>query len=130
MPHARTVLIIGEDPALIDFSDPAIPPGMTAQKVMEGLQTALNQLAGQGLRADVCLTDAGETAAAAIAEQLGRTAYDCIVIGAGIRTVPANLLLFEKVINAVHRHAPQAAIAFNTRPDDSAEAAARWLQRA
>ena len=34
----------------------------------------------------------------------------------------------EAVINAVHRAAPGAAIAFNTRPDDSAAAAARWLQ--
>jgi hypothetical protein len=32
------------------------------------------------------------------------------------------------VINAVHRAAPGATIAFNTRPDDSADAAARWLK--
>ena len=31
--------------------------------------------------------------------------------------------MFEAVINAVHRAAPSAAIAFNTRPDDSADAA-------
>jgi hypothetical protein len=28
----------------------------------------------------------------------------------------------------VHRAAPGAVIAFNTRPEDSADAAARWLQ--
>jgi len=37
------------------------------------------------------------------------------------------LALFEAVINAVHKAAPGAAIAFNTRPDDSADAAARGL---
>jgi hypothetical protein len=31
------------------------------------------------------------------------------------------------VINAVHKAAPAAAIAFNTRPEDSADAAPRWL---
>jgi hypothetical protein len=31
------------------------------------------------------------------------------------------------VINAVHKAAPAAAIAFNTRPEDTAEAAARQL---
>jgi hypothetical protein len=31
--------------------------------------------------------------------------------------------MFEAVINAVHRAAPDAAIAFNTRPEDSADAA-------
>jgi hypothetical protein len=49
------------------------------------------------------------------------------VIGAGVRLPPNRLALFEAVVNAVHRAAPSAAIAFNTRPDDSADAAARWL---
>ena len=31
------------------------------------------------------------------------------------------------MINAIRKAAPGAAIAFNTRPDDSADAAARWL---
>jgi hypothetical protein len=31
------------------------------------------------------------------------------------------------MINAVRKAAPGAVIAFNTRPDDSADAAARWL---
>jgi hypothetical protein len=35
--------------------------------------------------------------------------------------------VFEAVVNAVHRAAPQAAIAFNTRPEDSGAAAARWI---
>jgi hypothetical protein len=37
-------------------------------------------------------------------------------------------LLFETVVNAVHKAAPSCAIAFNTRPEDTAEAAARWLK--
>ena len=50
------------------------------------------------------------------------------MIGAGIRLPPHSLSMFEAVINAVHRAAPDAAIAFNTRPEDSADAAARWLK--
>jgi hypothetical protein len=50
--------------------------------------------------------------------------YDCVVIGAGIRLPPPSLSVFEAVINAVHRAAPDAAIAFNTRPEDTADAAA------
>jgi hypothetical protein len=59
--------------------------------------------------------------------QLASKSYDCVVIGAGVRLPPRRLALFEAVINAVHKGAPGAAIAFNTRPDDSADAAARWL---
>ena len=33
----QSVLIIGEDPALIDFSAPGVPPDMDADKVMRGL---------------------------------------------------------------------------------------------
>ena len=35
--------------------------------------------------------------------------------------------LLETVVNTVHKAAPNASIAFNTRPEDTAEAAARWL---
>lgn len=53
--------------------------------------------------------------------------WDCVVVGGGIRTPPEALELFELVVNLVRRHAPQAAIAFNTSPEDSADAAARSL---
>ena len=35
--------------------------------------------------------------------------------------------LFERVINLVRQHAPDAAIAFNATPSDTYEAAARWI---
>jgi hypothetical protein len=40
--------------------------------------------------------------------------WECIVIGGGVRHQPE---LFEKAVNLVRLHAPQASIAFNaTRP--------------
>jgi hypothetical protein len=62
-----------------------------------------------------------------VERQLASKSYDCVVIGAGVRLPARRLALFEAVINAVHKAAPGAAIAFNTRPDDTADAAARWL---
>ena len=44
-----------------------------------------------------------------------------------VRLASKGLTLFEVVINAVHRAAPGAVIAFNSRPDDSADAAGRAL---
>ena len=127
MTQPEAVLIIGQDPDTVDLTDPAVPPGTTADKIRSGLAAAQKQLTDQGYRADLLLTDSGERAEAMIAEQLASNTYDCVVIGAGIRTVAPSLLLFEKVINAVHRNGPDSAIAFNTRPDDTAEAALRWL---
>jgi hypothetical protein len=47
------------------------------------------------------------------------------VVGGGVRR--GELELFEQVVNLVRRHAPDAAIAFNSRPDTTFEAAARWI---
>ncbi|MFJ3659684.1 hypothetical protein ACIPPM_04365 [Streptomyces sp. NPDC090119] len=50
-----------------------------------------------------------------------------LVVGGGIRKTEQLLPLFEQIVNVVHRHAPRAALAFNTSGGDSVEAALRWL---
>jgi hypothetical protein len=121
------ILLLGYDPETVDFSDPALPPGMTAEKIHAGIAVALKQFAERGWESDVCLIRPDETAVPTVERQLRSTSYDCVVIGGGVRLPPRGLALFEAVINAVHKAAPSAAIAFNTRPDDSADAAARGL---
>ena len=59
-------------------------------------------------------------------ESLSKRQYDCVMIGAGLRA-PAQLLLFEKLLNVVHMHVPSAKICFNTTPADSAEAVQQWV---
>lgn len=51
-----------------------------------------------------------------------------MVIGGGIRKPEPLLEFFEKVVNLVRLHVPSAAIAFNSSPVDSADAALRWLR--
>ena len=121
------ILLIGLDPETVDFTDPALPPGMSAEKVHAGIEVALKQFAARGWEADVCFIQPDETAGVTVERQLASKRYDCVVVGGGVRLPPRHLGIFESVINAVHRAAPGAAIAFNTRPDDSADAAARWL---
>jgi hypothetical protein len=121
------VLFVGYVPETVDFSDPALPPGMTAEKIHAGIAVAVKQFAERGWEADLCLVRPDETAGPTVARQLASKNYDCVVIGAGIRLLPRGLVLFEVVINAVHKSAPGAAIAFNTVPQDSADAAARWV---
>jgi hypothetical protein len=121
------ILLVGYDPETVDFSDPALPPGMTVEKVHAGIAVALNKFGERGWGADVAYIRPDETAGPTVERQLAAKSYDCVVIGAGVRLPPRGLALFEAVINAVHKAAPGAAIAFNTQPDDSADAAARWL---
>jgi len=122
------VLFVGQQPETVDFTDPILPPGTNAEKIHAGIALALEHMAERGWRADLCLIQPDETAGPEVERTLTAQAYDCVVIGAGIRLPPRSLSMFEAVINAVHRAAPGAVIAFNTRPEDSADAAARWLQ--
>lgn len=121
------VLLIGYEPETVDMSDPAFPPGMTVEKLHASLAVAMKQFAERGWEGDVLLIRPDDTAGPVVERQLASKRVDCVVIGAGVRLPPRGLALFETVINAVHKAAPGATIAFNTRPDDSADAAARWL---
>ena len=121
------ILLIGLHPEAVDFSDPALPPGMNAEIIHMAIALTLKSMRDRGWEVDPLMIEHDQTAMQAVADQLAGNSYDCVVIGAGLRLPPRSLVLFEAVINAVHRGAPGAAIAFNTRPEDSADAAARWL---
>jgi hypothetical protein len=123
----KRVLLVGLDPAKVDFSDPALPQGMDAGKIHAGVKLALADMAGRGWEADSLFVDPDETAAPALERRLQAAGVDCVVVGAGVRLPPNRLVIFEALVNAIHRAAPNAAIAFNTRPDDSGAAAARWI---
>lgn len=130
MTTVARILILGQDVHTVDYSHPAIPPGMTAEVVLAGLDRARAALEAQGHAADLLQVqpDPAVAESEVVAQLTGRD-YAVVVIGAGIRNPPPSLGLFETVLNAVHRHAPGARIAFNTRPDDSDAAALRWMGR-
>ena len=121
------VLLVGLEPEAVDYSDPALPPGMDAKKIQAGIELCMNRMSDRGWLADACLIQPDATAGPVLQQRLSATKYDCVVVGAGVRLPPKNLLLFEAIVNAVHKAAPNASIALNTVPQDSAEAAARWL---
>src|SRR5215831_17415337 len=127
MTDKKSVLVIGLDPTLIDFSKPGYAVGMDATKVLVGLKSSEDELARLGYSVQMCLTDFGETAEVVVQSQLEQNRFDCILIGAGVRTNPSNFMLFEKLINVVHEHASQAKLCFNTMPNDTAAAVKRWL---
>ena len=126
----KSVLYIGQDPKTVDFSDPGLPPGLTSDIIQAGIDLAERQLNERGWQADLCMFTPDEAGLARLTAQLSARSYDCVVIGGGLRMPARTLPLFETVLNAVHAQQPNAAIAFNTRPDDTADAAARWIDRA
>lgn len=122
------ILFVGQKPETVDFSDPSLPPGFDAEKINAGIAVAVAKIHGSGWEGDTCMIAPDDTGLAMLETQLHSAHYDCVVIGGGLRIPPKGLVLFERVVNAVHKAAPDAVIAFNTRPEDTAEAAARALK--
>jgi hypothetical protein len=121
---ARRVLAIGIEPGNADYS---AFPQITPELVRDYIEAQLLRLRDLGYEVTSCLIDLDATAEAGLTAALRDEHFDCIVIGAGLREPKERLLLFEKVLNLVHRLAPNAAICFNATPADTAEAVQRWI---
>ena len=119
------VLAIGIEPGNADYS---AFPQLTPELVRGYIEAQLLRLRDRGFEVTSCLIDLDAAAEAAVTAAFHDEHFDCIVIGAGLREPKERLLLFEKVLNLVHRLAPNAAICFNTTPADTAEAVQRWME--
>jgi hypothetical protein len=111
------VLLIGFDLAAI--------PDQDAAAAEPAFALARTQATEQGVSLVECLVPPDESAVAQTLAALRDGAWDCVVIGGGIRKPEQALEFFEYVVKLVHQHAPAAAIAFNTSPADTVEAALR-----
>ena len=120
----KPVLLVGFDPSVVDYSK---WPGLTPEKLRAGLEADIRRLNELGYQAELCFVDLGATAEAHLGKALKSTAYDCVLIGAGVRTSQDHFVLFEKLLNVVHLQAPKARICFNTNPTDTAAAVQRWV---
>ncbi len=113
------VLVIGLDPSKFVDWDP--------EPVLAAMARGRDRFDELGLTADWCLIAPDHQPERAVIDALTNSTYECVVVGGGIRKHEPLLELFEQVVNLVRLHAPTAAIAFNSTPDDCADAALRWL---
>lgn len=47
------ILFIGQTVETVDFSDPALPPGLTVEKIQAGIAIAMASMADRGWQADL-----------------------------------------------------------------------------
>jgi hypothetical protein len=125
MRGGKKVLMIGLDPKVVDYAHLAIELDEATLRMR--LATDEKRLRDLGYDARWLHIDRGETAEAAVSASLDRETFDCVLIGAGIRTVPPLFPLFERLVNLVHEKAPHARICFNTVPEDTAVSVQRWV---
>lgn len=113
------VLVIGLDPY-------RVPGPWDPQPIADGIAVGMARFAEHGVGAETCLVglDGSDDVPAVITAALRSRSWECVTVGGGVRH---DLELFERVLNLVLRHAPGAAIAFNSTPSDTYDAAARWI---
>jgi hypothetical protein len=116
---ATSVLILGWDPRTVPGYDPA--------PVLAAIERGTRRFEERGVSYQLGLVPFDDSAADRIVELLRRELYECVLIGGGIRKEEELLGFFEIVVNLVRRHAPEAAIAFDSTPDDLLDAALRWI---
>ncbi|GAS97094.1 uncharacterized protein RMCC_4060 [Mycolicibacterium canariasense] len=119
-----TAIQIGLDPDVIDVSSPDFArfPGLTREKLRAANDDNVAGLRAAGYRVDNCLIPFGDAGAAKARQWLESARYDAVLIGAGVRLVAGNTLLFESIVNAAHVSQPGCRFVFNSdavaTPDD------------
>ena len=121
---AKHVVICGFAPEVVDYRR---HPGLTEEKLRASLNADAANLQALGYTVEFSFISDFAAGATPLVAMLKNRPCDCVLIGAGVRTTPEHFLLFEKLINAIHEHAPQAKICFNTSPTDTADAVRRWV---
>lgn len=116
------VLLIGLAPEAVDLSDAPIDLATLKERIAVGNA----QVADAGYDALSCEigTDVS-TASEQVREALEKDAWDIVMIGGGIRAMPAHTELFEALVNLVHELAPGTRFAFNAGPDTTLAALRR-----
>ena len=126
---ALTVIQIGLDPDVIDYSSPNFAPFGNLSK--ETLRAANDDnvagLRAQGFAVDNCLIDFGMLGVDKARRWLEAKLYDAVLIGAGIRLVAANTLLFEAIVNIAHLTQPGCRFVFNQAALATPGDIRRWL---
>jgi hypothetical protein len=120
---AKKVLMVGWHPSVVNY---AKYPGLTAEKLEASLRADEAGLSDLGYEVQLAFIHSADTAAKDVAGMLTGRSFDVVMIGAGVRRDDEHFLVFERLINVVHEHAPHARMAFNTGPTDSAAAVQRW----
>jgi hypothetical protein len=118
---APRVLVIGLDPY-------RVPGPWDPKPVADAIEVGIARFVEHGVGVQTCLfgLDGSDDIQAVLTAALRARPWECVVIGGGVRD-DSQTGLFEQVLNLVRRYAPGAAIAFNSTPADTFDAAARWI---
>ncbi|SIR96393.1 hypothetical protein [Williamsia sterculiae] len=117
------VLVVGLDPH-------RVPGPWDPEPVADAIRAGLRTFAEHGIGVQTCLfgLDGGDDVRALVTDALRSHSWECVTVGGGLRHSDDQVELLELIVNLIRQYAPTAAIAFNSNPATTYEAAARWLR--
>jgi hypothetical protein len=123
-----TAIQIGLDPDVIDYASPDFAQfrGLSKDALRAANEENVVALRAAGYDVDNCLIDFGDSGAAKARQWLDAKHYDAVLIGAGVRLVANNTLLFESIVNAAHVAQPGCRFVFNQAAKATPDDIRRW----
>jgi hypothetical protein len=123
-----TAIQIGLDPDVIDYSSPDFAQfrGLSKAKLRAANDDNVAALRAAGYHVDNCLIGFGEAGVDKARKWLAANRYDAVLIGAGVRLVASNTLLFESILNAAHITQPGCRFVFNRAATATPDDIRRW----
>jgi hypothetical protein len=123
-----TAIQIGLHPDAVDFESADFSQfrGLTKEGLTKANSDNVAGLRTAGYEVDNCLIGTGEAGAEKARAWLATKSYDAVLIGAGVRLVAANTLLFEAIVNAAHAFNPNCRFVFNYSATSTPDDIRRW----
>ena len=128
MTTRKTVLVIGLTNAPSGAPAEIVTEGGAIDELRERLVSQVRQAHDAGYDLEMKQfrpEDLETTAPEWVKERLGSQHWDGLIVGFGVRGIPACTEFFEEVINAARTITPGTKLGFNTKPDDVLEAVKR-----
>lgn len=124
-----TAIQIGLHPDAVDYESAEFArfKGLTKEGLTKANSDNVAGLRSAGYEVDNCLIPAGEAGAEKARSWLSTKRYDAVLIGAGVRLVASNTLLFEAIVNAAHAANPDCRFVFNYSATSTPDDIRRWF---
>jgi hypothetical protein len=123
------VLFIGFLPEALTAEELA-PLNMTVEEVAAQIDRSWAAIQAEGVVGEMCgISKDPDEAEAELRKRFAEHSFGVALIGGGVRLLPENTVLFERIVNVLIDLQPDIRLSFNTSPANALEAIRRWLDR-
>lgn len=101
---------------------------MTVEQLAEQMDRSWAAIQARGVAGELCgVSKDPDEAEAELRSRFAAHSFGVALIGGGVRLLPENTELFERLVNVLIDLEPNIRISFNTSPGNTYDAIRRWL---